>query len=77
MNLVSKSKVDWYFDLNTTADAKLPFENIGANKINCKFEDINYSLKAMKGSFSKPDNGAVFRLKPQQNTITLNLADIN
>ncbi len=77
INLVSKAKLDWFFDLNTVATAKLPFENVGANKLDCKFEDITYSLKAIKGTFSKPDNGAVLRLKPRLNEIVLNLSDIN
>jgi hypothetical protein len=77
MNLVSNTKTDWYFDLTTTADAKLPFTGISASKIDCQFENVNYSLKATKGSFSKPDNGAILRLRPTQNTITLNMANIN
>jgi hypothetical protein len=77
ITLVSKQKLDWFFDLNTVATSKLPFEKVGANKLDCKFEDINYSLKAVKGAFSTPDNGAVLRLKPQLNGIVLNLSDIN
>jgi len=76
MNLVSKTKINWYFDLHATAGAKLPFENIGASALTCKFEDTNYTLKALKGNFSQPDNGSILRLKPQMNTIVLNLADI-
>jgi hypothetical protein len=77
MNLVSKTKIDWYFDLTTTATAKLPFQNIGTKQLDCKFEDMNYNLKAVTGTFSKPDNGAILRLAPQANSIVLNLADIN
>lgn len=77
MNLVSKSKIDWYFDLTTIANAKLPFQNIGTKQLDCKFEDLSYSLKAVKGTFSKPVNGAILRLAPQANSIVLNLADIN
>jgi hypothetical protein len=76
MNLVSKTQLDWYFDLNTAAGAKLPFENIGTKQLDCMFEDANYKLVALKGTFSKPDNGAILRLKPQLNSIVLNTADI-
>jgi hypothetical protein len=78
INLLSKAKLDWYFDLNiaATAAAKLPFQNINANNVECKFETTNYKLKAVKGTFSKPDNGALLRLKPQANSIVLNTADI-
>ncbi|MDB5005294.1 MAG: hypothetical protein JWQ34_3519 [Mucilaginibacter sp.] len=78
MNLLSKAKLDWYFDLNiaTTAAAKLPFQNINATNVECKFENTSYQLKAVKGAFSKPDNGAVLRLRPQANSIVLDLADV-
>jgi len=77
MNLISKAKLDWYFDLNiaATAAAKLPFQNINATNVECKFENTSYKLKAVKGTFSKPDNGAVLRLKPLMNSIILNTAD--
>lgn len=77
INLVSKAKLDWYFDLNiaATAAAKLPFQTINANNVDCQFENTSYKLKAVKGTFSKPDNGAVLRLKPQMNSIILNTAD--
>ncbi|MCC8425368.1 hypothetical protein [Mucilaginibacter sp. UR6-11] len=76
INLVSKTRLDWFFDLNTAADAKLPFESIAPKQLNCRFEDANYKLSAVKGIFGKPDNGAVLRLKPQMNSIILNTANI-
>ncbi len=39
------------------------------------FEGVRYKVKAEKGFFSKPGNGAVIRMSPEMNTITLNLAD--
>jgi len=35
---------------------------------------MNYQVNTVQGSFSKRENGAVFRLKPQLNVIALNLA---
>ncbi|WP_218162214.1 hypothetical protein [Chitinophaga sp. CF118] len=76
IKLVSNKPCNWYLDLNTASDAKLPFNQIGLKQIDCSFDGMNYKLQAMKGSFSKPANGAVFRLIPQMNVISLNLADI-
>ncbi len=76
IKLVSNTKADWYFDLTTTAAAKLPFKNIGTKQLDCTFENLNYSLKARKGSFSKPES-AVLRLAPKSNSIVLNMKDIN
>lgn len=75
IKLISKKSCNWYLDLNAADQAKLPFHKIEAKQVDCKFENMNYKLLAMKGSFSKPANGAIFRLKPQMNTISLNLAN--
>ncbi|MES2807503.1 MAG: hypothetical protein V4619_02700 [Bacteroidota bacterium] len=76
INLLSGNKLDWHFNLNTAVPNKLPFKNIGTKQLDCTFENLNYSLKARKGSFSKPE-GAVLRLSPTDNSIVLNMADIN
>jgi hypothetical protein len=76
IKLVSDTKTAWYFDLTTTATAKLPIQNIGTKQLDCSFENLNYSLKASKGSFSKPES-AVLRLSPKGNSIILNMKDIN
>lgn len=76
IKLISKTTVNWYLDLNTASGAKLPFNQINLKQIDCSFEGMNYKLQATKGSFLKPDTGAVLRLKPQTNVIALNLSDI-
>lgn len=73
MRLICKRAFDWYFDMTTAPDAKLPFEQIDAKQIHCSFEGMNYAVKAAQGSFSKPDD-AVMRWKPQGNVILLDLA---
>ena len=74
MQLKSDQPVSWFFDLNTAEDAKLPFNSIAAKNIDCSFEGMQYGIRAEKGSFSKPTNGAVLRIHPQSNTITVYLA---
>jgi hypothetical protein len=76
INLVSKTKLDWYLELNTPPTDKLPFEKIDSKELDCKFENTAYKLKAVKGSFSKPGTSAIFRLQPDGNSIVLNMADI-
>jgi len=75
MKLVSAKKINWFFDLTTTEKVTLPFNEVAAKNIDCSFEGMKYTIKAGKGSFSTPGKGAVFRISPQLNTITLNLAD--
>jgi hypothetical protein len=76
MKLVSAEAINWFFDLNTAEKIKLPFNEVNTKSIDCSFEGMKYLVKADKGSFSKPDNGSVFRISPQLNTITLSLAGI-
>lgn len=76
IKLVSKESCNWYLDLSTAKGAQLPFNAITHKVLDCKFEGMSYQLKADKGSFSTPSNGAVFRLKPQLNVIALNLATV-
>jgi hypothetical protein len=74
MQLKSAQPVNWFFDLNTAEGAKLPFNSITTTNIDCSFEGLKYSIRAEKGSFSKPANGAVLRIHPQSNTIMVPLA---
>ncbi|MEP6610771.1 MAG: hypothetical protein ABJA76_02755 [Mucilaginibacter sp.] len=68
---------NWYLDLTTADNMKLPFTSINNSSINCKFEGMNYFVKAVQGKFTKPADGAVFRLSPSGNTIVLNLSGNN
>ncbi|WP_343675319.1 hypothetical protein [Chitinophaga sp.] len=76
MKMVSNKTCDWFLELSTAPVARLPFDKIGQKQIDCSFDGVNYSLLAQKGWVSKPQNGALFRLKPESNVITLQLADI-
>ncbi|WP_109608078.1 hypothetical protein [Mucilaginibacter oryzae] len=74
MWLVSDKPVDWYFDMATAAGVKLPYTNIGRKQIKCKFEGMSYAFKAVKGSFGKPVDGIIFRLKPEGNVVWFDCA---
>ncbi len=65
---------DWFFDLQVAGNPVLPFTKIESPAVNCNFEGMNYTVKAVKGYFQVPANGAILQIKPQGNTITLNLA---
>jgi hypothetical protein len=74
IQLKSNHPVNWFFDLDTTEEAKLPFNSVRAKNIDCSFEGLHYSIRAEKGRFSQPANGAVLRIHPQSKTITIPLA---
>ncbi|MHA4808063.1 hypothetical protein ACX0G9_08145 [Flavitalea flava] len=75
IQLVSTNAINWFFDLNTTEKSKLPFDQVNAKSVECSFEHMKYQVKAEKGFFSKPDNGSVWRVSPDSNTLRLIFAD--
>jgi len=66
--------LNWFLDLSTAADAKLPFIKISANRIDCEFQGMKYSIYAIKGNFSKPSDSVVFRINPVGNKLVLDFA---
>lgn len=65
----------WFLDLTTGSKAELPFRKISSSRIECESEGMNYSVEAIKGSFSKPSDRVVFRITPQKNTLILKMTD--
>jgi len=75
MTITGEKSANWLLDLAAASTAALPFKKITASAIDCNFEGMNYSVKAITGSFSQPDDdGDVLRITPKMNTITLNLS---
>ncbi len=70
-HLESPHPIDWYFDLTTSDSVHLPFKKILPDQVLCQFGATGYSVSTIDGSFSTPANGAVFRIKPKANTLTL------
>jgi len=77
MKITGDNSINWFLDLTTSLKAKLPFKKISPTRIDCSFEGMPYFITAVKGSFSKPENDIVFRVKPLNNLIVLNLAETN
>ena len=73
ISITKNNSINWFLDLNTGDKIQLPFKNISINKVDAIFEEMNYSLSAKKGSFSKPENGSTLRISPAENAIILKL----
>ena len=71
VTLAGGGKLTWWLELTTAKGAKLPFETIRAQRVNCGFEGMKYGVQAEKGTFSKPDDDAVLRITAVNNIITL------
>ena len=74
MRMEGETPIDWFMELTTAGDAKLPFEKISPQKIHCRFKGMDYEVTVGRGLFSEPGHGIIFRIKPEDNVITLNLA---
>lgn len=75
MKLVANQTINWFLDLSA-AGVTLPFTKITPRRVDCHFEGMNYSVGAVKGSFSKPENGSVLRIAPEKNTVILNFSGL-
>jgi hypothetical protein len=73
ITIAGNKTVNWYLELNTADNAKLPFKKINTNNIQAQFEGMDYTLTAEKGVLSTPQNGSVFRITPQGNALILKL----
>jgi len=74
MTVETSKPIDWFLDLSVSDNAALPFTKINSGQVDCRFEGSNYPVKAIKGSFSKPTNGPVIRMRPEMNTLVLNFS---
>jgi hypothetical protein len=66
--------LDWFLDMTAVENARLPFTAINPEQIDCNFEGMAYSVKALAGTFSKPNGHTVFRITPTKNTVALSFA---
>ena len=69
---------NWFLDLTSSQNADLPFQRIAARAVQCRFENMEYSITAAKGFFSKPDDAGddliAWRLTPERDEVILELA---
>lgn len=77
IKVIGAKSIDWFLDLTTADNAKLPFKMISSSQIDCQFEVMKYAVTAKRGSFSEPGNGIVFRIRPAKNTLILNFSQTN
>jgi len=77
IKLDGNNSLKWFLDLSTARSAELPFKKISSNKVNCLFEEMDYSITTKSGSFSQPADSIALRITPADNFLSLNLAGAN
>ncbi|MDB5125816.1 MAG: hypothetical protein JWQ85_48 [Mucilaginibacter sp.] len=75
IKVTGKASNNWFLDLNVAGKADLPFKKIAGSAISCQFKGLDYRISTPNGSFSKPNDSDIFRVKPNANVLTLNFAD--
>lgn len=73
MALKSDQKVDWFLDLTTAENKKLPFTKFSRRKMDCQFEGFHYTVKAVNGTFASFSAESGYRIYPQHDRIGLKL----
>ena len=71
LTLAGGGRLTWWLELTTGEGAKLPFESINTQRVDCGFEGMKYTVRAEQGACSKPEGGAVLRIQAVNNIITL------
>jgi len=74
MRMKEEIPVNWFLDLTADNQSTLPFERIGKKRIDSRFKEMDYSVTAVKGSFSQPGEGIVFRITPEDHSISINFS---
>jgi hypothetical protein len=74
MKLESKKSIEWFLDLTTAVEAKLPITKISSCRIQSKVNKLLYSVNVVKGLATIPVNGIVFRLAPEKGIISLDFS---
>jgi len=72
-----KGNPDWFLDMTAADPTMLPYKTIGPHKIDCEFDKMGYMIKALNGSFSKPNDQVSFRISPNNNNVLLDLSSEN
>ncbi len=77
MEIINGKSIDWFLELIASNTAKLPFLKVRPKRVDCNFEGINYSVTALQGNFSKPDEEIVLRIIPNDNSLILKFDETN
>lgn len=73
IQLKGNKYLNWFLDLSSAPNKKLPFKNIYPENIECEFEGVTYLIHLENGVFWKPNETTDFRISAQKNSIKMHL----
>ena len=62
--LIGNDKAQWLLDLSVPGRKDLPFTGTTADKVQARFQNISYFVKASRGTFVKGSGSSVFSIHP-------------
>lgn len=74
IHLTGKQSVNWFLDLNTADNIRLPFSIFNPQSLVGEFEGLKYLISVPGGIITKPEDGAVLRITPQLNSLNFYLS---
>jgi hypothetical protein len=71
----SDKKLQWYLELKTASNAKLPFTSIDEQEVKATFNNFDYKIKTSTGKFEKPTKEAdyVLRIVPVDGVVKIEM----
>ena len=75
MYLESCEDVSWHLVLAAADSVKLPFTKIEARRVNCQFQQLDYSVSLERGSFVSLPGKSTFEVRPEDGRVVLNMAE--
>jgi len=63
-SLIGNNKAQWLLDLSVPGREDLPFTGTTADKVQARFQNISYFVKASRGTFVKESGSSVFSIHP-------------
>ncbi len=73
IRLKGSSSANWFLDLTAAKKDALPFTKVNAKSIDCLFEKLPYTVNAVKGIFSIPNDSTLIRMQPEGNSLVLRM----
>ena len=72
--VMGAESADWFLDLSVADRARLPWVTIGAHRVDCRFEQMDYAIVSEAGVFSGEGGSTALRIRPERGILVLDMA---
>mgnify|MGYP004361090071 FL=1 len=75
IEVLNNEDLQWFLEFNAAKKDELPYQSITKKKIMSSFQNSDYVVSALRGSFSDTGDGT-FKIEPSDNRITLDFSNM-